>query len=142
MSAPAVAVSPDGKKFAVAWKDVRTGRNDPHVYWSISDSPNFTKDAAIDIESRAKQDHPTIAIDSSGTVWAAWEDTRSGRQRIWSRSSAPGDPGRAISNGNEGEASFPVIARNAGLVAVVYELSNRGKNSVSFRLIDPVTKQP
>lgn len=140
MSAPAVAVSPDGKKFAAAWKDVRTGRNDPHVYWSISDSPNFTKDAAIDFESRAKQDHPTVTIDSSGTVWAVWEDTRSGRQRIWYRSSAPDDPGGPISEPHEGEAGFPVVASNAGLVAVVYEAANHAKSSVVFRLIEPQKK--
>ena len=136
MSAPAVAVSPDGKKFAAAWKDVRTGRNDPHVYWSISDSPNFTKDAAIDLESRAKQDHPTITLDSSGTAWAVWEDTRSGRQRIWYRSSADGDSGGAISEPREGEASFPVVAANAGLIAVVYEVANHGKSSVVFKLLE------
>jgi hypothetical protein len=136
MSAPAVAVSPDGKKFAAAWKDVRTGRNDPHVYWSISESPNFTEDSAIDFVAHTKQDHPTVTIDSSGTVWAVWEDTRSGRQRIWSRSSADGDPGGPISEQHEGEASFPVVASNAGLVAVVYEVANHGKSAVVFRLIE------
>ena len=136
MSAPAVAVSPDGKKFAAAWKDVRTGRNDPHVYWSISDSPNFSKDAAIDFVARAKQDHPTIAFDSTGTAWAVWEDTRSGRQRIWHRSSAIGDPGGPISESREGEAGFPVVTANGGLVAVVYEIANHGKSSVVLRLIE------
>jgi hypothetical protein len=140
MSAPAVAVSPDGKKFAAAWKDVRTGRNDPHVYWSISDSPNFTKDAAIDFVARAKQDHPTIAFDRSGTAWAVWEDTRSGRQRIWHRSSAPDDPGGPISEPREGEASFPVVAANAGFVAVVYEAANHGKSSVIFRRLETEAK--
>jgi hypothetical protein len=137
MSAPAVAVSPDGKKFAAAWKDVRTGRNDPHVYWSISDSPNFTSDAAIDFVARAKQDHPTIAFDSSGTAWAVWEDTRSGRQRIWHRASRDGDNGGPVSEAREGEASFPVVAANAGVLAVVYETSNHGKSSVAVRLLDP-----
>jgi hypothetical protein len=136
MSAPAVAVSPDGKQFAAAWKDVRTGRNDPHVYWSISDSPNFTKDAAIDFVARAKQDHPTIAFDSSGTAWAVWEDTRSGRQRIWYRSSSNGDTGGPVSEAREGEASFPVIAANADLLAVTYEVTNHGKNSAMLRILE------
>jgi len=136
MSAPAVAVSPDGKKLAAAWKDVRTGRNDPHVYWSISDSPNFTSDAAIDFVARAKQDHPTIALDSAGTAWAVWEDTRSGRQRIWYRSSAPDDPGGPISEPREGEASFPVVAANGGLVGVVYEANGSGRNVVTFRTLN------
>ena len=136
MSAPAVAVSPDGEKFAAAWKDVRTGRNDPHVYWSISDSANFTSDSAIDFVARAKQDHPTIALDSSGTAWAVWEDTRSGQQRIWFRSSAAGDSGRPISESGEGEAGFPVVAANGGLVVVVYEVNQHGKNSVMFRMLE------
>jgi hypothetical protein len=140
MSAPAVAVSPDGKKFAAAWKDVRTGRDDPHVYWSISESPNFTADAAIDFVARAKQDHPTIALDSSGTAWAVWEDARSGRQRVWHRSSRDGDSGSAVSETREGDASFPVVAANAGFVAVVYERSDHGKNSVAFRLLAQINE--
>ena len=86
--------------------------------------------------ARAKQDHPTVAIDSSDTVWAAWEDTRSGRQRIWVRSSAAADSGQAVSDAHEGEASFPVVAANAGLVAVVFETGSHAQKSVRFRLLD------
>jgi hypothetical protein len=140
MSAPAVAVSADGKKFAAAWKDLRTGRNNPRVYWSVSDKPIFTSDEPIDPASHAKQDHPSIAIDSSGTVWATWEETRAGKRRILARSSAA-DSIRPISDPHAGAASFPVIACNAGLVAVVYEATNRGSSPVMFRLLEPVEKE-
>jgi hypothetical protein len=133
MSAPAVAVSPDGKKFAAAWKDLRTGRNDPHVYWSVSDSPNSFEDSPICFEVHAKQDHPTITFDSQGRVWVAWEDTRSGSRQIWARSSADSDSGGIVSDPSHGDASFPAVAANARGVALVYEVVYRGKKSIMFR---------
>jgi hypothetical protein len=142
MSAPAVAVSADGKKLAAAWKDLRTGRNDPRIYWAISDNPNSFDDSPIDFEPRAKQNHPSIALDGRGTVWVAWEDTRSGTQRIWGRTSVEGDLGAPISDLSEGEASFPAVAANAGIIAVVYETANRGKKSIMFRLLEPAQPKP
>lgn len=135
MSAPVVAVSPDGKKFAAAWKDLRTGKNDPHVYWAISDDPAEFHDSPIDFEPKVKQNHPTIALDENGKGWVAWEDTRSGVQQIWFRTSVESDQARALSESSDGEASFPSIAANANLVAVAYETSNRDKKSIRFRLL-------
>jgi len=134
MSAPAVAVSPDGSKFATAWKDVRTGEN--KVYWSVSESPDITSDAPIRKTLFGEQNHPSIAIDTSGTVWVAWEDSQPTGQQIWIRSSADSDKGTAISDRSEG-ASFPVVATNAGMVAVVYEAEKDGESTVMFRRIPP-----
>ncbi|MCZ6675876.1 MAG: sialidase family protein [Candidatus Poribacteria bacterium] len=131
MSAPAVAVSPDGKQFAAAWKDVRTG--EAKVYWSTSDRPRFFSDAPVHQTFRGEQNHPSIAIDASGTVWMAWEESQPGSQRIWLRSSAGEDTGRPISDPSEGWASFPVVACNAGRVAVVYETDKSGDSAVMFR---------
>jgi hypothetical protein len=135
MSAPAVAVSQDGKKLVVAWKDLRTGRNDPHVYWASSGNSGPFEDSPIDFEPGAKQNHPAIALDRSGTAWVVWEDTRSKTQRIWARSSMDHDTGRAISELSEGEASFPSISVNSDIVAVAYETTNRDRLSIKFRLI-------
>src|SRR5262245_58565814 len=133
MSAPAVAVSQDGKKFVVAWKDLRTGRNDPHVYWASSDGSAPFEDTPIDFESGAKQNHPAIALDRTGTAWVAWEDTRSKTQRIWARSTI--DTGGPVSELSEGEASFPSISANAGIIAVAYETTNGNRRSIKFRLV-------
>jgi sugar lactone lactonase YvrE len=132
MSAPAVAVSANGKKFAVAWKDIRTG--EPNVYWSISDKPELAEGQLVHDEARGNQDHPSLCIDASGTVWVAWEDSRAGQKRIWVRSSRTGDVGRSLSNPVE-RASFPTIATSKDLVAVVYESQNEDRKTVQFRLI-------
>ena len=85
MSAPAVAVSASGKKFAAAWKDVRTG--EPNVFWVTGETLQFAAGQRVHAETRGKQDHPTLCIDPSGTTWVAWEDGRTGRAQVWARSS-------------------------------------------------------
>ena len=71
----------------------------------------------------------------SQTVWAVWEDNRSGQQRIWARSSAQESRSREVSEASEGMASFPVVAANGALVAVVYEGKRDGENKVLFRAL-------
>ena len=134
MSAPAVAVSADGKKFAAAWKDVRTGT--ASVYWAVSDSLSFTEDSPIHRRLGVEQNHPSVAFDASGTISVAWEESHPQGQQIWIRSSLASDKGRAISDESDGWASFPVIASNGGLIGVVYETDNDGERGVAFRLIE------
>ncbi len=133
MSAPAVAVSADGKMFAAAWKDVRMG--EPNVYWAISDTPSFGQESLVHERTEGEQDHPSLAIDRRGTVWVAWEDDSGGGHRIWVRSSQATDRGRAISDLGESPASYPALATGGGLVAVVYESGERRQQNTQFRLI-------
>jgi len=133
MSAPAVAVSADGKKFAAAWKDIRAG--EPNVYWVISDKPRFGRDALVHERTEGRQDHPSLAIDRGGTVWVAWEDNRGGSRRIWVRSSQAADKGRAISDLGESPANYPVVVAGDGLVAVAYESGQRRQKTIQFRLL-------
>lgn len=133
MSAPAVAVSANGSKFAAAWKDVRSG--EPNIYWSISDSTYFAAGQLLHDETTGKQDHPSLCIDASGTVWAAWEDGRAGSQQVWIRSSRPNDVGHAISETEDASASFPAIATGKGLLAVVYESQTKDEKAVRLRVI-------
>ncbi len=135
MSAPAVAVSADGKKFAAAWKDKRVG--EPNVYWAVSDTPSFARDALLHGVTKGKQDHPGLALEASGTIWVVWEDSRSGKQRIRARSSGESDKEREVSSESDGTTSFPAVACNAGLVAVVYEAKPAEKDVVVFRLLQP-----
>ena len=137
MSAPAVAVSATGNKFAAAWKDVRTG--EPNVYWAISDKPEFSESQLVHDEIQGTQDHPSLCIDASGTVWVAWEDSRAGQQEIWIRSSRDGDKGRRLS-GPDKAASFPTISVGNGIVAVVYESSESEtqQKAIRFHLISSV----
>ena len=89
MSAPAVAVSRDGKKIAAAWMDERTGKKDRRVYWAVSDSGSdagslsFKKDLPVELDSVLRQDHPALMFDAAGTLWAAWEEKeRSGKRLL------------------------------------------------------------
>lgn len=136
MSAPAVAVSPNGKKFAAAWMDKRTGKDDPDVYWAVATSASFGADLPLADDVKGVQNHPTIAIAKDGTVWVAWEDSRSGQFRIRGRSSAKGDKDRQLSDDGDGAATWPSLAANAGLVALVYEADQGGQECVVFRLIE------
>jgi hypothetical protein len=109
MDAPAVAVSRDGKRFAVAWMDERTGRNDRKVYWAVSAGGAFAREAPLADDPKGQKGHPSVAIDAKGTVHAAWEDERTGEQRIFYGSSEKGSKNAPLSPG-EGKASFPSLA--------------------------------
>lgn len=133
MSAPAVAVSDNGNKYAAAWKDIRTG--EPNVYWTISDKPESSDGQLVHDETTGKQDHPSLCIDASGTVWVTWEDARSGHDEVWIRSSREGDTERRLSDPGEAAATFPTIATGKDLVAVVYESQLKARKTIQFSLI-------
>jgi hypothetical protein len=133
MSAPAVAVSRDGKRFVAAWKDIRAG--EPNVFWSISDTPSFTTESMVHDETRGVQDHPSVALDDSGIAWVAWEDARSGRSRIYARTSNDGDRELLVSDAAEGVAAYPTIAAGGGLVAVAYEVERNRTMAVKISTI-------
>jgi hypothetical protein len=129
MSAPAVAVSTKHKKFAVAWKDMRM--KEPNIYWSISDSPGFKSEAIVHSTARGEQDHPSLAIDESGNVWVAWEDTRTGKRAIRIRSDRD-NAERAITGPNDPSAGYPVLASSGDTTAVVFEVGNGKNKEVRF----------
>lgn len=117
MDAPAVAVSRDGKKFAVAWMDMRSGRQKRQVYWLLLDGVMSEKPLADD--PRGLKGHPCIAMDDKGHLHAAWEDDRSGMQRI--RYRALTTDGKDIPLSPEGgKASFPSLACG-NVVGVAFE---------------------
>lgn len=105
MDAPAVAVNRDGKKFAVAWMDTRTGRTDRQVYWVVM--YGVMKEQPLADDSKGLKGHPSIALDDKGLLHAAWEDLRSGVQRIHYRMAGGKDV--ALSP-EKGKASFPSLA--------------------------------
>src|SRR5438477_1064568 len=113
MSAPAVAVSLDGQRFAAAWKDVREGS--PRVWWAFSREPKFTGDAPIADDARAERNHPSLAADDRGEFWVAWEEGRGTSARIRARSSVVKDPVRDVADSSAGTPSYPVVACGGGL---------------------------
>lgn len=143
MSAPAVAVSKDGKTFAAAWMDQRTGKEQRDAHWSVAQGGDFREESPLHEEREGIQDHPSVVFDEDGTAWAAWEDGRAGRKLVRVRSasasasasSSASLPEKEISTPEEGAAGFPVLASGGGLVGVVYEVKRDGGTSAIFRLI-------
>jgi hypothetical protein len=133
MSAPAVAVSTQHKTFAIAWKDMRKG--EPNIYWSIAREPNFKSERLVHPITKGEQDHPSLAIDQDGTVWIAWEDTRSGKREVRAKSNRNTDE-LLISQPDSAPASYPVLASGAGMVAVVFESGKGPQKQIRFRVVD------
>ncbi|WP_394794354.1 hypothetical protein [Armatimonas sp.] len=126
MSLPAVAVTKDGKRVLVAWKQV--SKNVPHVSWR--EATGTARDADLQPQPGGTQDHPHLAFAPNGTWAAVWEETRAGRQSIWYRTSKPGDSGKQLSAPNDGQAAFPVLVIGAQNTTVAYEAKQGERLSV------------
>jgi len=128
MDAPAVAVSGDGKKVAIAWMDMRSGRNDRSVFWTISTGAAFSPEVSAADDAADIQSHPSLCIDSAGEVHIAFEDLRGGKQ-IRHRTSAKGSKDEVVTKG-EGECTFPSLACGKE-VGMAYEAGGR----IRFRIL-------
>ena len=130
MDAPAVAVSNDGKKIAAAWMDMRAGNRD--VQWTIGVAGKFAPETTVHDDTKNTQGHPSLAFDTEGTAWCAWEDSRGGvnDQRIYAADSKS-KKNVAVSAAGEGKCGYPSLATGAGVMGVAYE-SGAG---VSFRIV-------
>ncbi len=117
MDAPAVAVSADGKRVAVAWMDERA-RGNRDVWWRVATSGKFAEERPLHDEAANLQAHPALAIDEAGIVHAAWEDGRSGPTKIYYASSA-GGKNQAVSG--EGRAAFPSLVCTKSSVVIAWE---------------------
>lgn len=124
MSAPAVAVSPDAKRWAAAWKDVREGS--PRVWWAFASEPRFGKDGAV-APGSAERDHPSLAFAGGDVFWVAWEEGLGEQARIRARSSARGADPQDVADAALGAPGYPVVACGAGLVVVAWEATSRSK---------------
>ena len=132
MSAPAVAVSQYGKRVAAAWKDVRKGS--PRVWWASGPDATFAGDAPVD-EKDAERNHPSVAVETDGTFWIAWEEGRDAQSRVRARSSSKGDKPRDVAAANEGVPADPVVACGAGLVVAAWETTGRAGAGVHVRVL-------
>jgi len=133
MSMTAVAVTPDGSKCAVAWKDVRTGS--PRVWWSEGPAAKFSKDVALAEGGTAEQNHPALALDATGTGWLAWEEGR-GRDALVRLRSFPGGDPRDLADASQGVPAFPVLALGPGWLVVAWETSGSGGDRVVARVVE------
>lgn len=96
MDAPTVAVSDDGKKFAVGWMG-NPREKDRDVLWAVSAAGEQLPQETLASESAdGVQGHPIAGADRSGVFHLAWEDARG----IWYRTSeAASKPERLTAEG-------------------------------------------
>jgi len=81
---PSLAAN-DGK-IAVAWADLRTGGSTNWDVYASTSLDGLTWSANVklnDDSSAASQFQPTVGIDSTGDVFAAWSDTRGSGQDVY-----------------------------------------------------------
>jgi hypothetical protein len=130
MDAPAVAVSNDGKKVAAAWMDMRAGKNDRDVQWTVGSGGKFAPEATVHDVGSGTQGHPSLAFDKDGIAWCAWEDSRTGPNniRIFAADSKT-KKNVQISEDGEGKCGYPTLALGGGVLGVIYEAGG----GVSFR---------
>lgn len=131
MSAPAMVIS-GGQVLTVAWKDLRTGL--PSLNLVLASAAGQRKEVPVHRQAEGRQDHPSMTLERTGALWMAWEEKTGDEQRVYVMSAA-GDESRSLSEASEGQAAFPVLASNGGLVAVTYEAKKDNKLSSYFRLL-------
>lgn len=132
MDAPAVAVSNDGKKIAAAWMDMRGGKNDRDVQWTVGTLGRFAPEMSVHDVTTGTQGHPSLAFDKEGIAWCAWEDARGGpnAMRIYA-ADAKTRKNVQISEDGEGKCGYPSLAFGGGTLGVAYESSA----GISFRVV-------
>ena len=121
MDAPAVAVTRNGARFDMVWMDMRTGANDRQIYWRIVDAKSRPGERPLSDDSKSAKGHPSVAVGPKA-VHAAWEDNRTGEQRIWYRALS-GDGKDVPLSPAKGKASFPSLACGK-IVGVAFEYAS------------------
>jgi len=121
MNAPAVAVSDDAKKYAVAWMGQPDGK-DRDVFWSLTGAA----DLRLGDDAKGTQGYVSAGIDASKIFYVVWEDERSGKSSVFMTSSAPGAKNERLAE----DASWPVLSAGKS-VGVVWERNG----GVEFRKI-------
>jgi hypothetical protein len=116
MDAPAVAVSDDGKKFAVGW--MGSPDKDRDAFWSMSGAA----DVRLPDDAKGVQGHPSMGVDASGIFHVVWEDARSGKTSIYMTCSAPGAKNERLAE----DASYPSLSAGK-FVGVVWEHSGNAE---------------
>lgn len=130
LDAPAVAVSADGKTVAAAWMDLRDGENDPNVYLAMARDGKFGRESRINDDGRFYQGRPSVGIDAEGVAWVAWEDGRTGVQRIFAGNSKV-DKNFAVSGDKDPKAGHPSLVAQGAFIGVAFELGS----AVAFRQV-------
>lgn len=118
MDAPTVAVSDDGKKFAVGWMGQPSDK-DRDVFWAVSGGGALPPEVRLPDDPKSAQGHPTSGADREGVFHIAWEDGRGGRTAIYYATSKPGAKNQRLSADGV-EATYPSLSAGKSL-GIVWE---------------------
>lgn len=130
MDAPAVAVSADGKTIAVAWMDMRSGREERDVFWRVLRKGKTEGETALDDSREGVQGHVALAMGEKGEIHAFWESEGAIRYRR-----SEGGEIATVSESAERQASQPSAAARGGIVVAAYECRERGEKFVVVRKV-------
>ena len=108
---PTLAVNSKGL-VAVAWSDARNGKDDIYITVSKDQGRTFSANRRVnDDPETTAHSHPSLAVDETGTVYAAWEDFRNDNSDIYLARSLDGGatfgPNRKV---NDDSGSAPQIS--------------------------------
>ena len=130
-NAPALAISADGARFAVAWMDQRVPKDPGNVYWTVGPRRRLPEESVThDVRSRY-QGRPAVAFGRDGTAWCVWEDGRDSTQHLYALCSKSRKNVR-VTEEDETPVAFPALASGGGGVALAYE----SDGSVALRLLE------
>ena len=91
---PALASDRDGR-LHLAWQSARRGFS--AVYYASLDGADWSAEVPLsDAAAAANEWYPSIATDSNGTAWVAWDSYEGGSYNIRLRSVSQGRPGRLM----------------------------------------------
>ncbi len=137
---PTIAVSSAGTIF-VAWEDYRWGNYD--IYFSKSTDGGFTwsdDNKRINRDSTTtKQLRPTMAVDSTGVIYVAWQDQITGDNDIHIGKSSDGgetwlDPSIRVNTdlGTQGQGIPSIAIYDSDCIYLVWEDNRLGNPDVYF----------
>ena len=81
---PAMVVD-DQDRIQVVYADGRTTPNDLDIFYTMSQDHgnHFSVETRVDHGGIAVQNNPSVAVDGSGNIFVAWEDSRDGNTTIY-----------------------------------------------------------
>ena len=88
---PAMVVDPSSGDIYIAWPDYRNGNQDIYAARSVNGGQSWSSNVRINDDSGSSTQYMVdLAVDSRGTVHAAWEDKRNGQWNIFYANSTDG----------------------------------------------------
>jgi hypothetical protein len=137
---PAIALDSTGTIY-VAWQDSRNWNSDIYFAKSTDGGANWS-DPNIRVntdQDTALQFSPTIAVDSEGTLYTAWEDTRDGDRNIYFAKSEDGgnswsDPNIRVNidEGDFNEEGVSIAVDSSGIIYAVWDDNRNGDYDIYF----------